>query len=65
MKEAAAGVEVAKSEGFARGGEMAEAVDLLRVGAALGLIDFEVVEIGSAAAGEKEAGGVTFKLEVL
>jgi hypothetical protein len=42
-----------------------EAVDLLRVGAALGRLDGEFIEIGPAAAGQEEAGGVISELEVL
>jgi len=42
-----------------------EAVDLLRVGAALGRLDGELIEIGPAAAGQEEAGGVIGELEML
>ena len=44
---------------------MAEAVDLLAVWTTTGGIGFEVVEIGSAAAGEKEAGRMPSELEML
>jgi len=42
-----------------------EAVDRLRVGAALGPLDGEFIEIGPAAARQEEAGGVISELEVL
>ena len=45
--------------------EVAEAVDFGCVGAALGGVDDEVVEVGAASAGEGEGGGVAFELEVL
>ena len=43
-------VEMTQGEGFGCDFEIAEAVDLLSHGAALGLGNLEVIEIGSAAA---------------
>jgi len=65
VQDAAIGIQMAQRELLGRNRKVAEAIYLLRKGAALGTLNLEVVEIRSTASGEEVAGGVPLEFKML
>ena len=65
MKNTAIVIQVAQYQLFWGHRKMAETIDFLSVRAALGWIDFQIVEIGTASARKEEACRMVFELEML
>ena len=65
MNDVSIAIQMAQCQLLGRHREMAKAIDLLSIRAALGGVDLQVIEIGAASTRKEKARRVMFELEML